>query len=73
VEKKYRVSIIVEKYRTASDNEIVTEHNVSYDDFKTSNRLFVWLVGCINQFQRENEHENEKQAKLFENGKKKDK
>jgi len=64
-DKKYRVTVMVEKYQTASDNEIVMEHNVSYDDFKTSNRLFVWLVGCINQFKRENEYDETKQASLF--------
>jgi len=65
VENKYRVTILLEKYAGASDSEIIMEHNVSHDDFKTSNRLFVWLVGSVGQFKKENDYEQEKQGGLF--------
>ena len=58
METKYRVSILVEKL-TKNDmtqqNEVIMEHNTSYDDFKTSNRLFIWLVKSLSEFKMENE------------------
>lgn len=71
MDTKYRVTLMIEKYAGKSDTEIVTEMSISYDDYKTSNRLFVWLVQCLNQFKRENEYVQEKQSSLFDQKKNK--
>lgn len=67
---KYRMMLIIEKDDSKDEPEIVHEYSLTYDDFKTANRLFVWLVGCIHQFKRENDYDETKQRNLF-NGKKK--
>lgn len=72
MDKKYRVTILLEKYQDRNNNEIIMEHNVSFDDFKTSNRMFVGLVGHFSNLKKEMEEyaqQKEKQQDLFKSSK----
>lgn len=67
MEKKYRVSILIEKDK-GSSSEIVKEYNVSFDDYKNSQRLFGSLVEVAQNSEKAEEiknEQNEKQQSLF--------
>lgn len=67
MEKKYRVSILIEKDK-GNSIEIVKEHNIFFDDYKHSQSLFVLLVNLVQTSEKAEEIKNEqekKQSSLF--------